>query len=414
MSGTYKTVSGDTFETIARKEYGSEVQAIIIQRANPGVRTKNNLLPIGTNIIVPTLPDAPKDAKQQAVSSGENEVAILLETTRFRFWDKIRLVRSLDTMDVVEFGAPFESDLLGFKETFRPFSFSDIEVTVGGRPLFTGTQVGVVPILENAQKVVSVSAYSTPGVLGDCTAPASSYPIEFNDQTLNEIAQDLAKPFGIGIDFRDDPGDVFERVALEPGQTVLTFLASLARQRNLIIASTSDGKLLFWRGIESGVAVARLSQGFSPLLSVAPFFSPQAYFSSITGIEPVFIGLAGSQFTVQNPRLLGVTRPFTFGADDTIEGGVEAAVAAKAGRMFGNMAAYSVRVDTWRDSFGKLWEPNTIVSLFAPDAMVYREYDFVIRTIEFDRTPKEESATLNLVIPGSFSGQIPDTLPWDL
>jgi len=411
LSGTYKVQTGDTFERIARKEYGTELEAITIERANPGVFSP---LSEGLDLIIPTLPDVPTDTVQKSLSTNVDEVAILIEGTRFRFWDSVRIVRSIDTMDVVEFGAPFEIDLSEFKNTFRPFSYAPIEVTVGGVPLFTGTQVGVVPTMDKEKRVVSVSAYSIPGVLGDCTAPASSYPIEFDDFTLRDIAQDLAKPFSIGIDFRDDPGDTFDRVALEPGQPILAFLANLARQRNLIIASTSEGKLLFWKGLNGGTPVARLSQGFSPLLSVSPFFSPQAYFSSLTGIEPVFIGLEGSQFTVQNPRLLGVTRPFTFGADDTIEGGVEAAVQAKAGRMFGNMAAYSVRVDTWRDSLGDLWEPNTIVSLDAPGAMVYNEYKFVIRTVEFDRTSKSEIATLNLVIPGSFSGEIPDTLPWDL
>lgn len=411
MSGTYKTKAGDTFEKIARVEYGSELEAITIERANPGVFSP---LSAGLDLIVPTLPDVPTDTAQQSLSTDVDEVAILIEGVRFRFWDKVRIVRALDTMDIVEFGAPFEVDLPRFKETFRPFSYPKIQVTVGGTLFFTGTGVGIVPVVSNDERVVTVSAYSTPGVLGDCTAPASSYPLEFDGLTLREIAQDLVKVFSIGIDFRDDPGDVFDRVSLEPGQKILPFLTGLAQQRNLIIASTPEGDLLFWKGLEDGTPVARLSQGFSPLLSVTPFFSPQAYFSSITGIEPVYIGLGGSQFTVQNPRLLGVTRPFTFGASDTIEGGVEAAVQAKAGRMFGNMAAYSIRVDTWRDPAGNLWEPNTIVSLHAPGAMVYQEYKFVIRTIEFDRTSTKESAILNLVIPGSFSGKVPDSLPWDL
>jgi prophage tail gpP-like protein len=81
--------------------------------------------------------------------------------------------------------------------------------------------------------------------------------------------------------------------------------------------------------------------------------------------------------------------------------------------MFGNMVAYSVKVATWRDPSGNLWEPNTIVSLDAPDAMVYRPYDFVIRGVEFERDSRKEHATLDLVMPGSFSGEIPEALPWD-
>ena len=410
MSTTYSVIAGDTFESISRKKYGTEKEADLIARANPGVAQP---LTAGTTLIVPALPDAPQNVQQQAAADTEDEVAILIDGKRFRFWDKVRITRSIDTMDTVEFGAPFDSEAPGFRETFRPFSFKPVVITVGGTPLFTGTMVAVNPVVENAQKVISVSGYSLPGVLNDCTSPASSFPLEYDNQGLREIATALAAPFGISVDFQADQGAVFERVASEPGKKVLAFLTELAKQRNLIISSSSRGKLVFLQSAESGQPVARLQQGSAPVLSVTPFFSPQEYYSHITGIEPVVVGLAGSQFTVKNPRLLGVTRPLTFNAPDTLDADVKAAVEAKAGRMFGSMASYSVRVATWRDPNGKLWEPNTLVKLLAPDAMVYNEYEFIIRSIEFSRDRATETATLNLVIPGSFSGKIPEALPWD-
>lgn len=410
MSTTYSVITGDTFESISRKKYGTEKEADLIARANPGVAQP---LTAGTTLIVPVLPDAPQNVPQQAAADTEDEVAILIDGKRFRFWDKVRITRSIDTMDTVEFGAPFDSEAPGFRETFRPFSFKTVVITVGGTPLFTGTMVAVNPVVENAQKVISVSGYSLPGVLNDCTSPASSFPLEYDNQGLREIATALAAPFGISVDFQADQGAVFERVASEPGKKVLAFLTELAKQRNLIISSSSRGKLIFLQSAESGQPVARLQQGSAPVLSVTPFFSPQEYYSHITGIEPVVVGLAGSQFTVKNPRLLGVTRPLTFNAPDTLDADVKAAVEAKAGRMFGSMASYSVRVATWRDPNGKLWEPNTLIKLLAPDAMIYNEYEFIIRSIEFSRDRATETATLNLVIPGSFSGKIPEALPWD-
>ncbi len=410
MSTTYSVITGDTFESISRKKYGTEKEADRIARANPGVAEP---LTAGTTLTVPVLPEAPQNLQQAADSSTDDEVAILIDGKRFRFWDKVRITRAIDTMDTVEFGAPFDADAPGFRDTFRPFSFKTVVITVGGTPLFTGTMVTVNPVLENAQKIISVSGYSLPGVLNDCTSPASSFPLEFDNQGLREIATAMAAPFGISVDFQADQGAVFERVASEPGKKVLAFLTELAKQRNLIISSSSRGKLTFLQSSEGGQPVARLQQGVAPVLSVTPFFSPQEYYSHITGIEPVVVGLAGSQFTVKNPRLLGVTRPLTFNAPDTLDADVKSAVEAKAGRMFGNMASYSVRVATWRDPSGKLWEPNTAIKLLAPDAMIYNEYEFIIRSIEFSRDRATETATLNLVIPGSFSGKVPEALPWD-
>lgn len=410
MSTTFRVGQGDTFESIARKKYGTGEEAERIARANPGV---SEPLTAGTVVTVPALPDAPQNLQSQAPAATDDEVALLIDGQRFRFWDKVRITRSLDALDTVEFGAPFDHQAPGFRSTFRPFSFKPVVINVGGAPLFTGTMVTITPTLANDSKTISVSGYATPGVLNDCTAPASDYPLEFNGQTLRGIAEAIAAPFGLSVKFLADPGAPFERVAASPGQKALTFLVELAKQRNLVVASTERGELLFWQSTDTGRPVARLEQGKAPVLSVTPFFSPQDYYSHVTGIEPVIVGLAGSQFTVRNPRLEGVLRPFTFEAPDSLDADVPATVQAKAGRMFANVAAYGLRVATWRDPNGELWKPNTTLKLLAPDAMVYTEYEFTIRSVAFEEEADKRTATLDLIIPGTFRGILPEALPWD-
>lgn len=407
----YTVIAGDTFDIIARKKYGTEQDADLIARANPGV-----VEPIapGTVLTILIKQDAPQNLQQQAAADNQDEVAVLIDGKRFRFWDKVRVTRAIDSMDTIEFSVPFDINIPGFKETFRPFSYKSIVVTIGGDAIFTGTMIAINPVLDNNNnKTITASGYSLPGVLNDCTSPASSFPLEFDKQGLKEIVAAMVVPFGITVDFQADQGAIFERVASEPGKKVLAFIIELTKQRNLILASSPMGKLIIWQSTDGGKPVARLKQGASPVLSVSPFFSSQEYYSHITGIEPVIVGLAGSQFTVKNPRLLGVVRPFTFNAPDTVDSTVKSATEAKAGRMFGSLVAYSIRVNTWRDSFGKLWVPNTTVTLLAPDAMIYTNYEFVIRSVAFEKDGSTETATLNLVIPGSFSGKIPDVLPWD-
>ncbi len=407
----YEVQQGDTFSIISRKVYATEVNADFINRANPGV---SEPLVVGTSLIIPPEPNAPKDATQQVKFSDINEVSILIDSTRFRFWDSVRITRALDTIDIVEFGAPFDASDQFFRDLFIPFSFKPLTISVGGETLFTGTLITVNPVLENESKILSLGGYSTPGVLNDCTMPASSFPLEYFGFNLRQIALSLAGAFGIGVEFTHDPGSPFLFVAIDAGQKVLPFLANLAQERNFVISNTSDGKLLFSRSIDTGVPVAVLTQGDTPLLTVLPFFSPQEYYSHITGIEPVIFGDLGSQFTVKNARLANVLRPFTFNIPDAFETIPKTATEAKAGRMFGNVASYSIRLDTWRDPIGNLWEPNTIIKLTAPDAMIYNPFNFVIRSIQFEKDSKTEVAILDLVIPGSFSGVVPEVLPWDL
>jgi prophage tail gpP-like protein len=411
----------DTFESISRIKYGTEKESSRIAQVNPGVVEP---LTAGITLTIPVIPDAPEDVPQQAPTESEDEVALLIDKSRFRFWNSVRIVRAIDRISTIDFGAPFDADAPGFRETFVPNSYKPVDFTIGGEPLFTGTMVLPLPILEESQKIISVSGYSLPGVLNDCTTPASFFTKEFNNQGLNDIATTLSSPFGVGVDMQSDQGAVFERVAINDpfgeedlqstDKKVLGFLINLAKQRNLIVGDTALGKLAFRRPVDVGSPQAQLRQGESPVLSVTPSFSPQDYYSHITGIEPVFTGLPGAQYTVVNPHLTGVVRPFTFVVPDSQEGDLKAAVEAKAGRMFGSALSYSVAVNTWRDPQGNLWEPNTTITLVAPDAMVYSEYEFLIRSVEYEVGESKRFAVLNLVVPGSFSGRIPERLPWDV
>lgn len=405
----YKTVTGDTFSLISRKVYGVESWASRISRANPGV-----IEPItaGTTLAIPEIPSDDLGKRATAPANVPDEVSLTVGGRRFRFWSSMRIIRALDSIDIVEFNAPFDPDAPDYREIFEPFTFKRMEIAVGGNPLFTGTLVSSPPVMGDNETTISASGYGLPGVLQDCTVPAGDELREFGGLNLQAIAKEVTAPFGLNVIFEADPGPVFETVSFTTATKILPFLAKLAKQRKLVINSTERGALRFLTAIESGVPIAQLQQGAPPVLSVLPFFNPQEYYSHITGIEPVLVGLAGSQFTVKNPFLPGVIRPLNFEAWDTETSNVKSAVEAKSGRMFGNMASYSVVVNTWRDPAGELWAPNTIISLLAPDAMVYSPYSFVIRSIEFSRDAVSESATLNLVIPGSFSGKLPTGLPW--
>lgn len=408
MSTTFSVSAGDTFESVARKVYGNERDAQLIARANPGTLEP---LSAGATIIVPANPRYATDQTQTAVANDGNEVAILVDGVRFRFWQAVRLVRSFDAMDVLEFSAPFDATKAEFRAAFRPFSYKNVDVTVGGAFLFRGTMVAVTPVL-SASKTIQVSCYSRPGVLNDCTAPASAFPLEFNGLTLAQITEQLCALFGLSSVFLADAGAAFERVALDPDEKVLDFIVGLAKQRNLVVSSDAQGALTFAQSAASS-PVARLSQGASPLVAVSPFFSPQDYYSHITGVEPVVVGGEGSQYTVKNSRLTGVIRPLTFKVSDVSTGDVKNAVGAKASRMFANMVAYVAEVSTWRTATGQLWAPGQTVEVTAPDAMVYGPYMLIIRSVEFSRKSAQEGASLTLVLPEAFNGNMPARLPWD-
>ncbi len=410
MSITYSVIPGDTFAAISRKNYGTESHSGLIISANPGFQEP---LTPGTVLTIPDQPDLAVDKIPSAPSLNDDEVSITIGGNRFRFWESVSITRSIDSQDIVEFSALFEPDSPQFRETFRPFRFQDMIISVGGEPLFRGTIVGINPSTSPNKRSVTVSGYALPGVLADCTPPGSALPLEFIGQDIQAIATRLVAPFGLSIEMLAGSGSIFEKVAIDPGRKILDFLSDLARQRNLVISSNPLGALRILRSITRGVPVAILSEGESPLLSASVGFNPQEFYSAITGISPSEKGSAGVQHTEQNPHLLGVVRPLTFEARDAVKGALPATVQAKIGRMYGNSANYKVKVNTWRNQIGDLWEPNTLIQLTAPGAMVYQKTLFLIRTVRMEQTSNSKISELDLVLPGSFSGEIPEVLPWD-
>jgi prophage tail gpP-like protein len=347
------------------------------------------------------------------VADGPNEVAVLIGGERFRFWTELHTSQSIDSISTIELGAPFEPSRVGFRQTFRPLSFAPLDVSVGGSALFTGTLINAPPRLSPDRKTITASGYAKPGVLNDCTPPASAFPLEFDGQNVADIAATLAAPFGIPVHVEAPAGAIFDRAELSPGVPILSFLTTLAGQRNRIWGDTPQGALALRTSVDTGAPVAILREGESPLVSVEPSFQPQQYFSHITGLESVFIGTLGSQYTVRNRHLTAALRPFVYVAPDVLGGEIRDAVNAKFGRMWANVVSYAASVSTWRDKAGALWEPNTTIVINAPGAMVYEDYEFLIRSVRLSRMGDRETAELGLVLPGAFRGETPETLPWD-
>jgi prophage tail gpP-like protein len=314
-------------------------------------------------------------------------------------------------VSTVELTAPWDSHRHDLREIFRPFKFKSLEVLLGGKHLFTGTVVDISPESNSESSTVSLAGYSLPGVLGDCTMPGESVPLEFNKQTFVQIMDALTLPFGIDFEVRADTGAAFKKEALEIDKRPLTFLIELAKQRNVVLSSTPHGQLLCWRSIATGRPVARLEN--RPAGTVKASFSSQDYFSEVTGFCPTTRKKKGSKFRERNPWLTNVLRPMAFKLEDTEPGDGPNAVKARLGRMFAAISGYDVEdMPTWRDPQGELFTPNTTIELHAPDVMVYEPYEFLIRTVKLKATAEALTSALGLVLPGAFDGTAPERLPW--
>ena len=270
------------------------------------------------------------------------------------------------------------------------------------------------PQVTPESRTVGVTAYSKAAVLADCCVPAEFYPLEFNGLTLSQITEKLTEPFGLKLAQGSAQDRAkFERVALEPNGKIQEFLADLAKQRGLVLGSDEIGDVIYRQSTASGLPVAKLSDNQSPVTSVSATFSPQNYFSEVTCLAKTKGGRSGSKYTSTNPYLLDVLRPSVIELDDTDPGDIKVATTARLGRMFGNVASYEVGVCTWLNSNGSLWWPDDRIRLTSPGAMVYDETELLIRGVRLRQgSDKSRTAALACCLPGAFSGEEPDGLPW--
>lgn len=334
--------------------------------------------------------------------------------SRFGEWSEIELQFGIDSYRAASLSGPWDPERKDMRAAFEPLAFPGVTVKVGDELVLTGRVKDVAPSVDAEQSSVGVTIYSTAHELTEICAPPEILPLEFNGLDLKQIAQHLAgSAAGLAVHFDGKPGARFSRARCEPDGEIHPFLVELALQRGFVLSDLASGDLLFRSEGATGAPVARLKG--QPLGRVSAQFQPERWFSSITGRACKRTGNDGAKYTERNKLFRSIyPRTTTASVGDTGSADVPRATKAMVGRMVASVATYTVEdLPTWRDPSGKLWQPNTTLTLTAPGAMIYQETELLIRNVKLKQTGDEERATLELVLPGSFGGTLPKRLPWD-
>jgi prophage tail gpP-like protein len=404
--GRHIASGGETWSDIARVTTGDDLDAARIQQANPGV-----LAPIaaGTSLQIPEeIEGSPADIPGVQISVNGKALGT---------WDGLEVAESIDAVAKARFVVPNEPEI---RALFRPLSAPKIDISVDGEVLLSGRGVTPETVQGGNSRNLMVSAYAHPGVLEFSMPPISAMPLEWTDSDLTRIANDLCLHHGVGCDFRAEPGPVFKRVDIQENQEVLGFLSDLARQRGPVISSGDDGKLVVWTGVSAGRPVSDLEKGRAPVYAVEPpVIDESKFYSSVTGYIPAKTKRRGkksngrgAELTVQNPFATDQVRPFTVELPDIDEGELEAAVKTVAGRLFSDIFSITVHLATWRDDSGNLYKPNTTVRFKSEEDFINDSFEFLIADVTRVQSAESRTTSLRLVLPGVYSGEIPEALPW--
>jgi len=426
MSKTHTVASGDTLGAISTRHLGTFTKWTKIVDANPqlsGRKTAPDGSPLiypGDVLIIPEekteKPASPETAQTISLTKNqEQDVSIIIDGKKFTGFTSYEINLAYDSLDSFSFSAPYDIAIKDLKPAILPFAFKECLVYYLGQLLFKGVLLTPDPELQSNATEITLHGYPLCGVLNDCTIPPSKYPADYNDVTIQDIADPIADVYGVKIEYKDGPGDPFTEITYEPNEKVLSFLLKLSKQRELLYNNDENGKLVFFKA-KKEAAFMSFKEGKTPLLSITPHFNAQGFYSHITGHTKNDSLHDPFSFTYENTYLIskGIIRHETILVDDAENSSdLENAVKAHAGRMFADCVSYSVKCEGHLNTNKKLFKKGMTVNVDAPGAMITKPTDFIARNVKLLRNEGAKTTEIDLVLPGSFNGSLPEVLPWE-
>lgn len=410
MSRFYQVKPGDTLTSIAFRFYGNGSESLRIFGANPIVTNPAILNPKWV-LIIPDLPTDPVEPSAPLVGGEKDETSIVIDGNQFYLWDQTTINTSIDTIDSFQFSLPYNSQDKNIRDIFKPYQYKKASVSIGGEKVITGSAIKIDTNKNSESSVITISGYASPGILADVNPAINSYPLEYKDNNLEQIAKKLCDPYSIKPVFDADKGSAFKKVTISPTDKILDVLIRLAQQRGLIVTSNPNGDLVFQQSA-SGKAVTTLYEGVFPCTGCNTSFDGQKRFSSITAIGDQFFGKENGSVVAQD-NTIQIARHNVFNSNHITKGELQKAANAKVGRSIATSAQIRVVLTGWRDTDGNLWQKNTRVILYSPDNYIEQETEFLIRDIAFSRVADSLTCTMTLVFPEVFTGEIRSNYPWD-
>ena len=295
-------------------------------------------------------------------SAPNDDVSLLIGGRRWSGWTDVRITRGIERLP-----SDFELHLTEFSPTERAIQVKlgdACEVLIGLDVVLTGYVDRVIRQIDARSHTVTVTGRSKCADLVDASAEWPGGQIV--GSTVLEIAQKLAAPYGINVTAPGDPGPAIPKFNLMLGETPYSIIERLCRFGQLLAYDDPDGDLVLSTvsnrqtasGFREGVNVMRASLGATMDQRFSEYFS---YQQSVATLNDIGEGgdLQATIFDTVVPRhrrriIISET-----------SGGIGWEIAGQrakweVARRYGRSSVVQVSTDSWRDSRGRIYAPNTM------------------------------------------------------
>ena len=277
------------------------------------------------------------------------------------------------------------------------------EVYIDADKLLTGYVDGT-PVRYDARSVaVSVKGRSKTCDLVDCSAINS--PGQWRGSTVDRIAADLARPYGIAVISEVDVGAPLTH-GIDQGETVFESIERMLRLRQLIATDDAFGRLVFIKIGSGGRAATALKVGHNILGGDASLDFKDVYGEYVCkgqragddldfGDAVAGVSASLKDDTVTRRRVLLIKSSGQTDGGTAIE-----RVRYERAHRRGKALATSYTVQGWRQEDGSLWKHNQLVRVIDP--IIGFDNELLISEVTYEKAEQGTLCHIKVCPPDAF------------
>jgi len=293
----------------------------------------------------------------------------------------------------------------------------EVEIYLGTDLVLSGFIDRYIPSYSKTDHTIRIEGRSKCQDLVDCSAKWTG--LQFVSQPLLTIAQQLCAVYGVKVALApgSNQGDPIAQLNIMVGESIYEVLERLCRFRGLLLYDQPDGSLLLASGgtqdgaSASPIGTATAASGFQEgknVLTATAVYGMDGRFSDYDAVRQSLdtcqdVGDAGNLIVrVEDPsvtrfRYRAIVAESVFGGPDVAIQRANWEMASRYGRSF----QVRLTTDTWRDSAGTLWTPNTLVAIDLPNLKLTPR-TWLISDVTYKRGADGTTCDLTIMPPEAF------------
>ena len=282
------------------------------------------------------------------------------------------------------------------------------EVLLGKDIVLTGFVDRYMPSYSANQHTTRISGRSKCQDIVDCSI-VTARGMQFENMHLLDIARQLCAPYRVKINLASgaDQGPLIEYVFVLIGESPFDVIERLSRLLGFLLYDLPDGSLLISR-TGTILSASGFTEGINVLAAAAMYsmdgrFSEyQVFRQNLDTMQDIGNGgnLLVEKFDTRVPRFRhrAIIAEYPVGGQDMAEKTAQWELNRRIGRSF----QVRLTTDSWRDSSGALYAPNTLVPVDLPGLKMKTVNTWLIADVTYRKGQGGTLCDLTIMPPDAF------------